>query len=171
MAQTVVGLYTTHTAAVDAVHALREEGFAPERISILAPDVREVEGFGDEVGVRVLQAAGGGAAAGGLLGGLSAFLFGATGLLVPGVGALFAAGPLAAAVVGAITGSTVGGFIGILAGLGLPHHAAEEYSRELSEGRTLVFVDAGADYALAELALNRAQPLNLHHFQESLPQA
>lgn len=168
MAQTVVGVFETHERAVAGIHELREAGFRPEQISIFVPDVREMEHFGDEVGVRVVQASSIGILAGGVLGGLSGWLIGLTGLLVPGIGPVLAAGPVAAAVVGMIGGASLGGFVGMLVGIGLPHHAAEEYAREIQAGRTLVVVHPEGGFAAAEAALNRAHPLGLHHYQEKI---
>jgi hypothetical protein len=58
--------------------------------------------------------------------------------------------------------------MGMLAGLGLPHHAAEEYEREVLAGRTLVFVHTNGDFGIAELALNRAHPIGIHRHEERL---
>src|SRR4051812_35783399 len=118
MAQTVVAVFDNHAAAIEGVHQLREDGFLPGQISIFAPDAREVEGFADELGVRVIQASTTGALAGGALGGLSGWILGAATLEIPGVGHVVAAGAILGAIVGALGGSTVGGFIGMLVGFG-----------------------------------------------------
>lgn len=167
MSQTVVAVFGSHAQAVHGVEELRKVGFRPDQISIFAPDPREVEGYADEVGVRVVQAGAAGLAAGSLLG-LGGWLLGLTGLVIPGAGLIVAAGPVVAAILGAVGGASVGGFIGMLVGLGLPHHAAEEYHRELREGRTLVFVHPDERYALAEAALYRAHPVGLHHYDEAI---
>jgi hypothetical protein len=164
----VVAVFGSHDAAIQGVEALRAEGFRPDQISILVPDPREVEGFGDEVGVRVIQAGGMGAAAGGLLGGLAGWFAGLTGILLPGGAIILAAGPLAGALVGAVGGASVGGFVGALVGLGLPKQAAEQYARALREGRTLVVVYPDGEFGIAEHALNRARPAALHHHQERI---
>lgn len=168
MAQTVVGVFGTHESAVSAVDELRREGFQPDQISIFAPDPREAPGYGEEMGVRVVQGGVSGAAAGGIIGGLSGWLVGLTGLLVPGAGLILAAGPLAGILVGLVGGASVGGFIGMLVGLGLPRHAAEEYNKELVAGRTLVIVHPNGEFARAELAMYRAHPLGMHHYDERL---
>lgn len=168
MSQTVVGVYGSHAEAIHGVEELRREGFRPDQISIFAPDPREAPGFGDDMGVRVIQGSATGAAAGGLIGGLSGWLVGLTSLMIPGAGLVLAAGPLAGAVVGLIGGASVGGFIGMLVGMGLPRQAAEEYNRELIAGRTLVLVHPEGYFAKAELALMRAHPLGLHHYDEHI---
>jgi hypothetical protein len=164
MAQTVVGVFETHEGAIQGIHELREAGFTPRQISIFVPDVREVEHYGDEVGVRVVQAGG----AGIILGGLAGWLLGLTALAIPGIGPVLAAGPVAGAVVGLIGGASLGGFVGMLAGIGMPHHNAEEYAREMQSGRTLVVVHPDGGFAAAEAALNRARPIGLHHYQEKI---
>ncbi|MFN3653563.1 MAG: hypothetical protein ACK47B_28630 [Armatimonadota bacterium] len=168
MAETLVAVYDTHARAVEGVQELRRRGVDPEQISIFAPDPRELEGFGDEIGVRVVEAGATGILAGGVLGGAAGWLLGATGLLVPGAGLIIAAGPLVGAVVGAVGGATVGGFVGILVGMGLPSHAAEEYTRQLQSGRTLVFVHPNGDPTGVEAALAKAHPIGLHHYDERL---
>lgn len=169
MAQTVVAVFPEHRDAVEGVEHLRASGFRPDQISILAPDPREVEGFADEIGVSVVRGGVAGSAAGAILGGLTGWLAMVTGLVVPGAGLVVVAGPVAGALLGIIGGVSVGGFFGILAGLGLPKRAAEEYSRELQQGRTLVFVHPEGDLAAvaaAEAALTRAHPLGMHHYEE-----
>jgi hypothetical protein len=168
MAETVVAVYGSHSAAVRGVEELRKCGFSPQQVSILTPDPREVEGFGDEVGVRVIQAGGLGVAAGGLLGGLAGWFAGLTGLLIPGAGIVLAVGPLAGALIGAAGGASVGGFVGMLVGLGLPRHAAEQYEKALREGQTLVVVHPDGEYGLAERALNAAHPIGIHHYNERI---
>ncbi len=75
---------------------------------------------------------------------------------------------MAAALVGAVGGASVGGFLGMLVGLGLPHHAAQEYERALREGRTLVIVHPDGRYFEAEAALNHAHPSGLHRYDEPI---
>ena len=168
MALTVVGVYDTHERAVEAVRELRGAGIPGEEISIFAPDPREPGNYSDELGAKVLQAGGTGLAAGGVLGALSGLAAGLTGLAIPGIGPFVAAGPLAGAIAGLVGGASVGGFAGLLVGLGLPRDAAEEYQRQLQEGRTLVFVHPDGDFALAEATLGRAQPLSLRRFDRHI---
>ena len=159
--RTVVAVFDTHERAMGAVDELRRSGFTADDISVFAPDPREIEGFADELGIRVLQSSGAGAVLGGLL-------TAAAVLLVPGIGAVVAAGPVAGALLGAIGGGALGGFVGTFVGLGMPRHAAEEYARELRQRRTLVFVHADERHPDAEAALWRAHPVGLHHYDESL---
>ncbi len=168
MAQTVVGVFDSHGKAVQAVENLREAGFTSRNISIFAPDPREAENYAEELGVNVIKGGATGVAAGGILGGVAGWVAGLTALTLPGAGIVIAAGPLAAAMVGAVGGASVGGFAGVLVGLGLPRRAAEEYNRELKEGRTLVFVHTDGEFGRAELAMHRAHPVGLHHYSEAI---
>jgi len=168
MAETVVAVFDHHAQAVRGVEELQAAGFSRDQVSIIAPDIKEAEAYADELGVRVVQAGAAGVAAGGLIGGLGGWLVGLTGLAIPGIGLFLAAGPVAAALVGAISGMSVGGLVGMLAGLGLPHHAAEEYSHELHQGRTLVFVHAGDRYEAASAALSPLHPRAVHHYEERI---
>jgi hypothetical protein len=169
MAHLVVGVFDTHEKATHGIEELRGTGFSPAQISIFAPDPREVDGFADELGVRLAQGTIGGAAAGGIVGGLGGWLLGLTALTIPGAGVVLAAGPVVGAIMGMVGGSVLGGFIGILVGLGIPRHAAEEYNRELLASRTLVIVHAGDLFADAELALNQAGALGIRRYEEELP--
>lgn len=78
---------------------------------------------------NIAEGAASGIITGGVLGGLAGLLVGVGVLALPGIGALFVAGPLAAVlglagtaattVSGALIGSLVGGIVGALVGLGL----------------------------------------------------
>jgi hypothetical protein len=166
MGDTVGAVFASHEDAMHGIGELRTAGFRADQVTVFVPDPREAEGFADELGASVVRAGAVGITAGGVLGGLAGWLVGLTSLAIPGVGVIVAAGPLVGALIGAVEGASLGGFLGMLLGLGMPHHAAEEYDRELREGRTLVFVEAGADYGLAEQALYHARPLSLRHYAE-----
>ena len=71
-------------------------------------------------------------------------------MLIPGVGPIFAVGPLAAGLAGAVTGAAAGAVTGgIAAGLidlGVPKEEARHYERRVGEGAYLVSVHcAGRD--------------------------
>ena len=71
-------------------------------------------------------------------------------LAIPGIGALFIAGPIAAAlgltgvaattVSGALSGAVAGGLVGGLVGLGFSHEDAELYERRIRSGDIMVAV-------------------------------
>ena len=79
-------------------------------------------------------------------------------IAIPGIGGLFAAGPLLATLTGAGVGAAAGGIIGGLIGLGIPEEDAEEYAEGIRRGGTVVS---------ARVPDDRAQPvadiLQRHH--------
>ena len=66
------------------------------------------------------------------------------GLAIPGIGAILAAGPIAAALVGAGAGAVAGGLIGGLVDLGVPETHAEYYAEAVRRGGALVTVRTDA---------------------------
>jgi hypothetical protein len=154
---TVVGIFTTRAAAMQAAIALRECGIAPDRVSVLTPgeDVRDVPtteaeppGIGKALGGVVGGAAG---AAGGMQAGALASLF------VPGVGPVIALGLLGAVALG-VAGVAVGGALDTSLREGLPKDEVYVYEDALRRGRSIVVaaVDDGAAADEARDVLARA---------------
>lgn len=115
-------------------------------------------------GTEVAADTGGGAASGAVTGGIIGTLAGlavANGIL-PGLGSLFVAGPLATALgltggaattaAGAMTGAAAGGLVGALTGLGIGANDAQKYEERVKEGDTLLIVETN-EPANAETAL------------------
>lgn len=155
---TVAGIFNSRADAERAVEALRSAGFGEDRISLLTPGATheqledvpttdtEQPGMGSALGGAVGGALG---VAGGLeLGAAVASLF------VPGVGPVFAAGLLGAALLGvggAATGASVGGALEDSMARGLPHDELYVYEDALRRGRSVVLVVAD-DEARGETA-------------------
>jgi uncharacterized protein (TIGR02271 family) len=141
MAKTVVALYDERADATRAVERLTDAGFDREQISIMSQqpkdsgmDVRREEG--NQAG----EGAAAGAGLGAVLGGIAGLLAGLGTLVIPGLGVLLVAGPLAAALAGAGIGAGLGALIGALVGLGIPEEEAEYYAEGIRRGNTLVAV-------------------------------
>jgi hypothetical protein len=142
MTTTVVGLFDDLDHARMAVQDLRELGITNADIGFATHDARGEYG-------RSLEAAGSGAAtgaaAGALLGGIGGLLVGLGALVIPGIGPIVAAGPLAAALgtlAGAGVGAVTGGVVGSLVDLGVPEEEAQYYVEGVRRGGTLVTVKA-----------------------------
>lgn len=134
---TVVGVFTDRDQAERAVEALLGAGFEAEQIGVAT---RGEQSGATEQDTLAGEGAKTGAVSGGLLGGqLGAAAVG----LIPGIGAVLAAGALAAIAGGAVAGAGVGGVLGGLIGMGIPEDEARFYEEELKGGRTLVTVRAG----------------------------
>jgi len=94
----------------------------------------------EQTAVRMGDERVGSAALGAGLGGLAGLLVGVTSLLVPGIGAIVAAGPLATALGGMLAGGAAGGIIGVLYTSGVPQEYARRYAASIRQGQTVVTV-------------------------------
>ena len=137
---TVIAVYWDHASAEDAVRRLQSAGIPMQNVSIVGKDFQATDkplGF-----VTAGSTAKEGAQAGAWTGGLFGLLFGAAFLVLPGVGPLIVAGPLAAALLGGIegvvAGAAVGGLTGALVGLGLSEDKAIHYESEITAGKFLL---------------------------------
>lgn len=90
-----------------------------------------------------LDKAAGGAAIGGVLGGVGALMLGLGVFVIPGVGPFVAAGPIATTLAGLVAGGAVGGIAGALVEMGIDEEEAKEYEIYLNRGDILVAVDCG----------------------------
>jgi len=143
---TVVGVFHDRDDAQDAINALRDAGFAPDDISVLARDRDQAGALAAETGTEAGTGAATGALTGGLLGGVAGWLIGIGALAIPGIGPIIAAGPIAAALGGAALGAAGGGVIGALTGAGVPEDEARWYDEQVRGGGILVTVNARGRY-------------------------
>ena len=162
VSSSIVAIYHDHGAAEQAVRRLHEEGFAMADLSIIGRDFQVSE---EPVGfVSAGDYAKAGAGTGAWFGGLFGLMVGAAAVLVPGVGPVVVAGPLAAALMagleGAIAGTALGGLAGALVGWGVPQGAGPEV-RDADQGREVPRV--GSQRARVRRA---ARDLLAHHTPE-----
>jgi len=143
MAICVYGLAKSDAQAIRIANRLRENGFGPDDISILAPDGSGVRDLAHVNSTKAPEGAVAGAGTGALLGGALGWAAGIGALAIPGVGPLIAAGPILATLTGLAVGGTVGGLSGALVGLGIPEYEAQQYEGKLREGNVLMCVHAG----------------------------
>jgi len=147
---TIVALYDTMEQARQAVTALKSAGYTDTEISLVANDPtgeygREITNAGDGVAS--------GATAGAIIGGIGGLLVGLGALVIPGIGPVLAAGPLAAgvtALLGAGIGAAAGGLLGALVDMGIPEDEAGYYAEGVRRGGALVTAnvdDSRADKA------------------------
>lgn len=136
----VLGIFSHRTHAEQAVHALRNGGFADNDISVLFPDKKGSRDFAHEQGTKAPEGALAGAGAGGAVGGTLGLLAGIGALAIPGLGPFIAAGPIMAALSGAAAGAAAGGIAGALVGLGIPEIEAKQYENKVKDGNILMSV-------------------------------
>jgi len=145
MAKTIVGLFDTFDQAQRVVDDLTSAGVDRSNISLVHRNRDDATAIntGD---TTTADAVGAGAIGGGVLGGTLGLLVGIGALVIPGIGPVIAAGPLAAALgsaaVGAGIGAAAGGLIGALVGAGVPEEEAHVYAEGVRRGGTLVTVNA-----------------------------
>lgn len=142
---TTVGVFSNKAKAESVIEELKDLGVSNTEISCVYTNengkVKDSQ-TDEKVGVGAAS----GATAGAVIGSIAGLVV-ANGLL-PGLGTLFVAGPLAAAlgltgatattVAAAATGAAAGGLIGGLSQLGVDSNDAELYEKHVREGDVLV---------------------------------
>ena len=165
MAKLVISTFDTRTKAEQAVRGLREKGFNQE-ISIMAKDAVVREGDrGRQAGRQDMELGSdsvkNGAATGGTLGALAGLAVGVGALAIPGLGPLFAAGPIA----GLLGGAATGGITGSLIDWGIPEQQGRQIEQDIRSGKIMVAVQSApekVDEAAAILRQYGANSVNSH---------
>jgi len=144
MGHTVVGVFDGQGDAEKALNALKDAGFTPDQVSVVAKDTRETQTMVErsDMGGAETTGIGTGALLGGLTGGLAGWLVGIGALAIPGIGPIVAAGALATTLGGAAIGAVAGGLIGALVGAGIPEEDARTYETHVKDGRILITAQA-----------------------------
>src|SRR5947209_3247618 len=142
--RTVVGVFDGPNHAEQALNELKNSGFSPEQVSVVAKDNRETRGMVESTGMGA-EGAGTGAVLGGITGGVLGWLVGIGALAIPGIGPIVAAGALATTLGGAALGAVAGGLIGALVDLGIPEEEARGYEESVRKGSILLTVTANSD--------------------------
>ena len=140
--RTVVGVFDGPNHAEGALNDLKDAGFTPEQVSVVAQDKAELRGMVENTGMGSGERAGTGALLGGVAGGALGWLVGLGALAIPGIGPVVAAGALATTLGGAAVGAVAGGLIGALTSLGVPEEDARGYEEHVRQGSILLTVDA-----------------------------
>ncbi len=154
MQKTIVALYDDAHHAQQAVKDLVDKGIPRDQISLMASNSRGEIGdmprttTGQDMPVSgTAEGAGVGAGIGAAMGGIGGLLVGLGALVIPGIGPVLAAGPLAAALggvagagAGAIAGGAAGGILGALTDIGVNDEQAGYYAEGIRRGGTLLTV-------------------------------
>lgn len=163
----IVAVYADHDRAENAIRRLHKEGFALDELSIIGRDIQVTEEPRGLVSTADYVSAG--ARTGAFAGGLAGVALGAALLLVPGIGPVVVAGPLAAALLagieGALAGVALGALSGALIGLGVPREHAIKYETAVQGGKYLVIVrgcDGDLERARSLLADDEPEQVEVH---------
>lgn len=140
-----IGVFPTRLDAEAAISALTGIGVDGDDISYVYVD-QDGETRKTGAGEETAKGAAGGATTGAIIGTIAGLAV-ANGIL-PGLGSLFVAGPLATALgltgaaattaAGALTGAAAGGLVGALTGLGVGSAEAQAYEDRVKKGGILV---------------------------------
>lgn len=137
MSKTVVGLFDNREYAERAAKQVKEQGLRTDDISIIA---RQGDDNGTAGGASMTRDGtqdndniSDGVVSGGVLGGIAGLVIGAGSLIVPGLGIIAAAGPIAGLLSGAVTGGIVGGLVD----LGIPESKSRQYETDIRHGQIL----------------------------------
>jgi hypothetical protein len=145
-AKLVTGLFKSRVAAEAALDAILKRGYSRDDISVLMSDATRNKEFAVQTRTHAADGAGIGGAVGGAVGAaLAAIAAVGTTIVIPPLGGLVIAGPIAAALAGAGAGGATGGIIGALIGAGIPEHRAKVYDAGLRGGGILLGVEAQSD--------------------------
>lgn len=144
---TTVGVFSTHADAENALAELRAFGSKEEDISYIYINTKG-EVVDDQVDEKVEQGTVTGVTTGAVVGAVLGFAV-ANGVL-PGIGSLFVAGPLAAAlgfgavatttISGAVTGAAAGGLVGAFSGIGISDGDASRFEQYIKSGDVIIVV-------------------------------
>ena len=168
MSDSVVAIYSSHSAAESAIRELHKSGFDMTKLSIVGRDYHTDEHIVGYYNAHDRMKAWG--RNGAFWGGIWGLLFGSAFFAVPGIGPLLIAGPLVAMVVGALEGAAViGGMSVVGAGLlsiGIPKDSVLRYETALKNDHFVLVASGSADEnAKAKEILGRAKPEVLDHHQ------
>ena len=168
MSETILAVYDTLDTAHSAVRDLTGSGFDRADIGVAARDYNSADWGNLDDNVTGSEGSGFGA----LVGGLTGVVMGLTAITIPGIGAIIAAGPLAAALgaatggaIGAVAGAATGGLVASLVDLGVPDEDAESYAEHVRRGGALVSVTVKDESRVGTATdiLNRYHPVDIDH--------
>ena len=153
MSKIIVGMFNSRQNAEIAAAKVKEQGLRTDDISIVSkqgdegdPAKTATGAVPSATGTADAAAAGmrtgdtqindnisDGVVSGSVLGGIAGLVIGAGSLIVPGLGIIAAAGPIAGLISGAVTGGIVGGLVD----LGIPENKSRQYESDIKHGKIL----------------------------------
>ncbi|MBD2120682.1 general stress protein [Trichocoleus sp. FACHB-262] len=156
-----LGAFSTRSAVETALHELQATGFPMNQVSVIAKNADEsqdVSGAHMQSQVGDQEVGAGNATASNLAygGAAATVLLGLTSLSIPGVGAVLAAGTLAASLVASVAGAGINAasansVVQAMAASGIAKEQAEIYSDRLLRGDYVVLIE-GSDAEIQQAA-------------------
>jgi len=161
LSSVVIGVFHSQEQAEQSVQELKRKGFEQE-LSLIAKEERSTQEATDEEVISFEeQDLSEGTYTGGVLGGVAGLVAGAGALLIPGIGPIIAAGPLAATLTGIVTGGIAGGLIDY----GIPEERGEYYEEQVRQGGILITLrssDEKVEEAASIMRENDADDVEIH---------
>jgi len=139
------GIFTTQESVKEAIDLLKNSGFRSTDISVLYPENLGSKDFGHERHSKAPEGAVAGGGSGAVIGAACGWLGGAGALMIPGMEAFAAAGPVVGILSGIGAGVALGGLLGAAAGAGVPEYEAKRYGGQVHKGGILVSVHCDDD--------------------------
>jgi hypothetical protein len=134
----VLALFPNASAVVEAADELHRLGISREQLSVVARTANEERDLAERMdGTRGVELEESRPAA--IFGEIGGQMLAAIALVLPGIGPIVAAGPLAAEL-GEVAGHAAGSLVSVLTSAGLERDRAEMLQRELKQGSILLGV-------------------------------
>ena len=164
MAKAIAGFFRTRNEGEAAQEALLRNHFSRDEVSFVAGDTEKMPAVGPVEPVGAESEVGRDAWIGGAVG-LAA---GAIAAVLPGIGPLLMAGPLAAAIGGLSVGAATGGIVGLLKDHGISEEEAQFYAEGVKKGGALVTVQgvSEAREKKAREILDEFHPIDTEELQD-----
>jgi len=134
------GVYPDETVVNEAITALKTAGFRDTDVSVLFPENLGSKDFAHEKHSKAPEGAVAGGGSGAVIGATIGWLAGMGSLLVPGLEAFVAAGPVLGMFSGMGAGVLAGGMAGALIGAGVPEYEAKRFTGRVKKGGILLSV-------------------------------
>ena len=184
----VIGSVKTREHAERIIRSLKKNGLSDNEISVIFPNNR----LRDDPKIALdhkpgtdpadekprdnserLKGLTAGAVSGGVLLGTIGGLIGLASFVIPGLGLIVVAGPIATALADAAAGGAAGVIAGALMGMRIPEHNAQQYEKTVREGNILISVHTytaeGLKKAVNLLATGGA--VDLHQVAETVAES
>ena len=142
LAQTTVGVYNTHNAAIDAIIALEKGGVPLKNISFISTAAIVADNLQTYSADNIKNAP---VAIGAVLGSILGVLTGVSIIALPGLGFLFGAGAIVGAIAGFDIGLVSGGIGTLLMTIGISKEKIVTYHKHLKEGKYLVVLQGNKE--------------------------
>jgi hypothetical protein len=137
-----IGIYDTHSKALEAVEVLTNKGFPEDRLRLIG----QADIVNDHIRIKSNEPLkNAGMAVGIVFGTILGLLTGMSVIAFPGLGFIYGTGALIGGFIGFDLGLVAGGIISLMATILIKKDKTIKYKEHLKEGRFLVFAEGSAE--------------------------